>query len=229
VGICDGTEGPTFPGAAGSESSIAWCHGVRRHVAAPFRFLAGKLRAYDGAPRLAASGKRYGRALRTRSLVRPLRAGAMKPARFGTIVVTGGAGFIGSCVVRQLLQETDAIVVNVDKLTYAGNLESLPGVEKHPRYRFEHVDICDTEAVARVYREHRPDAVMHLAAETHVDRSIAGPGAFVATNVVGTFVLLEAAYSYWQTLPAGRKERFRFHHISTDEVYGSLDEAGCFT
>ncbi|WP_372400618.1 dTDP-glucose 4,6-dehydratase (plasmid) [Azospirillum sp. HJ39] len=145
------------------------------------------------------------------------------------ILVTGGAGFIGSAVVRQLLAETDAFVVNVDKLTYAANLSSLPGAEGHPRYAFEKVDICDAAELHRVFDTHRPDAVMHLAAESHVDRSIDGPGEFIQTNVVGTFRLLEAARGYWSALPAERKERFRFHHISTDEVFGTLGEDGFFT
>ncbi len=146
-----------------------------------------------------------------------------------TILVTGGAGFIGSAVVRQLINETEYSVVNVDKLTYAGNLQSLSSVANHPRYRFEQVDICDAAEVARVFRAHKPDAVMHLAAESHVDRSIAGPADFIQTNIVGTYTLLEAARSYWNTLDEARQAAFRFHHISTDEVYGSLGETGFFT
>ncbi|MBP2303239.1 dTDP-glucose 4,6-dehydratase [Azospirillum picis] len=145
------------------------------------------------------------------------------------ILVTGGAGFIGSAVVRQLLAETDAFVVNVDKLTYAANLSSLPGAEGHPRYAFEKVDICDAAELKRVFATHQPDAVMHLAAESHVDRSIDGPGDFIQTNVVGTFRLLEAARAHWSTLPAERREAFRFHHISTDEVFGTLGPDGFFT
>ncbi|PNQ96581.1 dTDP-glucose 4,6-dehydratase (plasmid) [Azospirillum argentinense] len=145
------------------------------------------------------------------------------------IVVTGGAGFIGSAVVRQLLAETDAFVVNVDKLTYAANLSSLPGAAENPRYAFEKVDICDGDALRRVFAEHRPDAVMHLAAESHVDRSIDGPGEFIQTNVVGTFRLLEAARGYWSSLPAEERAAFRFHHISTDEVFGTLGDEGFFT
>jgi dTDP-glucose 4,6-dehydratase len=145
------------------------------------------------------------------------------------IVVTGGAGFIGSAVVRQLLAETDAFVVNLDKLTYAANLSSLPGAAENPRYAFEKVDICDGEALRRVFAEHRPDAVMHLAAESHVDRSIDGPGEFIQTNVVGTFRLLEAARGYWSSLPAEARAGFRFHHISTDEVFGTLGDEGFFT
>lgn len=145
------------------------------------------------------------------------------------ILVTGGAGFIGSAVVRQLLAETDAFVVNVDKLTYAANLSSLPGAAENPRYAFEKVDICDGDELRRVFAEHRPDAVMHLAAESHVDRSIDGPGEFIQTNVVGTFRLLEAARAYWMGLPADERAAFRFHHISTDEVFGTLGDEGFFT
>lgn len=139
------------------------------------------------------------------------------------ILVTGGAGFIGSAVVRHLLQNTPHQVVNLDKLTYAGNLQSLPGASEHPAYRFEQVDICDAEGVARVLAEHRPDAVMHLAAESHVDRSIDGPAAFIQTNIVGTYTLLEACRQYWLGLCEEARSRFRFHHISTDEVYGDLE------
>ncbi|GAB1232441.1 dTDP-glucose 4,6-dehydratase [Ferrigenium sp. UT5] len=146
-----------------------------------------------------------------------------------TILITGGAGFIGSAVVRQFINDTDCSVVNVDKLTYAGNLQSLVSVADHPRYRFEQVDICDAAEVARVFREHQPDAIMHLAAESHVDRSISGPADFIQTNIVGTYTLLEAARAYWNGLDTARKAAFRFHHISTDEVYGSLGEQGFFT
>jgi len=139
------------------------------------------------------------------------------------ILVTGGAGFIGSAVVRHLLQNTPHQVVNLDKLTYAGNLQSLPGASEHPAYRFEQVDICDAEGVARVLAEHRPDAVMHLAAESRVDRSIDGPAAFIQTNIVGTYTLLEACRQYWLGLCEEARSRFRFHHISTDEVYGDLE------
>ncbi len=139
------------------------------------------------------------------------------------ILVTGGAGFIGSAVVRHLLQNTPHQVVNLDKLTYAGNLQSLPGASEHPAYRFEQVDICDAEGVARVLAEHRPDAVMHLAAESHVDRSIDGPAAFIQTNIIGTYSLLEACRQYWLGLCEEARSRFRFHHISTDEVYGDLE------
>ena len=138
------------------------------------------------------------------------------------ILVTGGAGFIGSAVVRHIINDTQDAVVNVDKLTYAGNLESLEPVSHHPRYAFEQVDICDRAALDRVFAEHQPDAVMHLAAESHVDRSIDGPAAFIETNIVGTYTLLEAARAYWQNMPSEKKAAFRFHHISTDEVYGDL-------
>ena len=140
-----------------------------------------------------------------------------------TILVTGGAGFIGSAVVRHIIESTQDNVVNVDKLTYAGNLESLESVENNPRYAFEQVDICDSKALLRVFEHHQPDAVMHLAAESHVDRSIDGPAAFIETNIVGTYTLLEAARAYWNSLNDERKAAFRFHHISTDEVYGDLE------
>ncbi|WP_092999083.1 dTDP-glucose 4,6-dehydratase [Thiohalomonas denitrificans] len=138
------------------------------------------------------------------------------------LLVTGGAGFIGSAVVRQFLAETDDTVINLDKLTYAGNLDSLGDSYDHPRHIFERVDICDRAEVERVFQQHRPDAVMHLAAESHVDRSITGPAAFIETNVVGTSTLLDVARGYWSELPSEQKQRFRFHHISTDEVYGDL-------
>lgn len=138
------------------------------------------------------------------------------------ILVTGGAGFIGSAVVRHLLNDTGHSVINLDKLTYAGNLESLESVSDNPCYVLEQVDICDAVQVQRVFAGHQPDAVMHLAAESHVDRSIDGPGEFIQTNIVGTYVLLEAARAYWSQLPEERKQAFRFHHISTDEVYGDL-------
>ena len=139
------------------------------------------------------------------------------------ILVTGGAGFIGSAVVRHIIENTQDSVVNVDKLTYAGNLESLESVENNPRYTFEQFDICDAKALARVFEQHKPDAVMHLAAESHVDRSIDGPAAFIETNIVGTYTLLEAVRAYWNTLSNEKKVAFRFHHISTDEVYGDLE------
>lgn len=138
------------------------------------------------------------------------------------ILVTGGAGFIGSALIRHLIRHTPVSVINVDKLTYAGNLESLAEVSGSPRYAFEQVDICDRAGLERVFLEHQPDAVMHLAAESHVDRSIDGPGVFIETNIVGTYTLLEVARGYWLGLEEGRKHNFRFHHISTDEVYGDL-------
>lgn len=141
------------------------------------------------------------------------------------ILVTGGAGFIGSAVVRNLIAEGNYSVVNVDKLTYAGNLESLSEVEASPHYLFEQVDICDSADVSRIFEEHKPDKVMHLAAESHVDRSISGSEEFIKTNIVGTFVLLEAARNYWMTLSGKRYDRFRFHHISTDEVFGDAGES----
>ena len=138
------------------------------------------------------------------------------------ILVTGGAGFIGSAVVRHIINDTDYSVVNVDKLTYAGNLESLASVSVNPRYAFEQVDICDASAMKHVFNQHQPDLVMHLAAESHVDRSIDGPGEFIQTNIVGTYTLLEQARAYWVSLQDQKKASFRFHHISTDEVYGDL-------
>lgn len=138
------------------------------------------------------------------------------------LLVTGGAGFIGSAVIRHLIKNTDHVVANIDKLTYAGNLDSVVTVSSSDRYRFYQVDICDRAGLDKVFAEFQPDAVMHLAAESHVDRSIDGPAAFIETNIVGTYTLLEAARSYWQGLPVERKTAFRFHHISTDEVYGDL-------
>jgi dTDP-glucose 4,6-dehydratase len=145
------------------------------------------------------------------------------------ILVTGGAGFIGSAVVRHLIRESADNVVVVDKLTYAGNLDSLAPVAADPRYRFEQVDICDREAVRRVFTQHDPDAVMHLAAESHVDRSIDGPAEFISTNVLGTFMLLQEARQHWDALAGPRREAFRFLHVSTDEVFGSLGADGAFT
>lgn len=139
------------------------------------------------------------------------------------ILVTGGAGFIGSAVIRHIISNTSDSVVNVDKLTYAGNLESLAEVSQNSRYSFERVDICDRDQIDRVLREHQPDAIMHLAAESHVDRSISGPSEFIQTNIIGTYTLLEAARQYWVALDDTRKANFRFHHISTDEVYGDLE------
>ena len=136
--------------------------------------------------------------------------------------MTGGAGFIGSAVIRHIIHNTQDLVVNLDKLTYAGNLESLKSVDSNDRYKFERIDICDRVALDRVFAQHKPDAVMHLAAESHVDRSITGPAEFIQTNIVGTYNLLEAAREYWNTLNNDAKKSFRFHHISTDEVYGDL-------
>jgi dTDP-glucose 4,6-dehydratase len=138
------------------------------------------------------------------------------------VLVTGGAGFIGSAVVRHLIDETDALVLNVDKLTYAGNLDSLATVSHSPNYRFIQSDICDRAEIARLFDEFRPTHVMHLAAESHVDRSIDGPSAFIETNIVGTYTLLEVARHYVDQLPDSTRQDFRFHHISTDEVYGDL-------
>ena len=143
-----------------------------------------------------------------------------------TFLVTGGAGFIGSAVVRELINNTQHRVINLDKLTYAGNLESLTSVQDSERYTFVQADICDASAMQELFEQHQPDVVMHLAAESHVDRSIDGPAEFIQTNVVGTAVLLEAARAYWKTLQqqdAAKAEAFRFHHISTDEVYGDLE------
>jgi dTDP-glucose 4,6-dehydratase len=138
------------------------------------------------------------------------------------ILITGGAGFIGSALIRHLLNHTEHQVLNLDKLTYAGNLESLASVAGHPAYRFVQADIADSSAVSQALAEFQPDAIMHLAAESHVDRSIDGPAAFIQTNIVGTYALLEATRSYWSQLDPARKAAFRFHHISTDEVYGDL-------
>lgn len=139
------------------------------------------------------------------------------------IIITGGAGFIGSAVIRLFISETDYTVVNVDKLTYASNLDSLAGARDDPRHIFERIDICDIQALNRVFKKHCPDAVMHLAAESHVDRSIEAPAAFIETNIVGTANLLEVARQYWNDATGAIKQRFRFHHISTDEVYGDLE------
>lgn len=145
------------------------------------------------------------------------------------LVVTGGAGFIGSAVVRRLIAHTPALVLTLDKLTYAGSLLSLKEVLGNPRHRFEQVDICDEPAIRSLFAEFRPTGLLHLAAESHVDRSIDGPGAFVQTNVVGTFVLLQEALRYWRSLPSAEADGFRLLHVSTDEVFGSLGPEGFFT
>ena len=139
------------------------------------------------------------------------------------ILITGGAGFIGSAVVRHIIQNTNNEVLNVDKLTYAGNLESLKEVDQSERYQFSQTDICDRIALDELFKGFQPDAVMHLAAESHVDRSISGPADFIETNIIGTYQLLEASRYYWNTLAEEKKSAFRFHHISTDEVYGDLE------
>lgn len=138
-------------------------------------------------------------------------------------LVTGGAGFIGSAVIRHLVNDLDYEVVNLDSLTYAGNLESLAEVADSPNYQFEKVDVCDSGNVERVFRDYQPDKIMHLAAESHVDRSIDGPAEFIQTNIIGTYTILDVARKYWSKLPEQKKSGFRFHHISTDEVYGDLD------
>jgi dTDP-glucose 4,6-dehydratase len=145
------------------------------------------------------------------------------------VLVTGGAGFIGSAVCRLFAGELNATVLNVDKLTYAANLSSLWTIESSPRYAFRQADICDRQTIGALLREFDPDAVLHLAAESHVDRSIDGPADFIKTNVAGTYVLLETALAHWRSLPAKRAAQFRFHHVSTDEVFGSLGVAGRFT
>ena len=144
------------------------------------------------------------------------------------VIVTGGAGFVGSAVCRHFIDTLGFQVANIDKLTYAGNLASLRDIDTSSRYRFIHADICDIAALRQLFREFAPEAVIHLAAESHVDRSISGASPFIHTNVVGTFSLLEAALDYWTGLPDGRKSAFRFLHVSTDEVYGSLEAAGLF-
>ena len=146
------------------------------------------------------------------------------------ILITGGAGFIGSALIRHIIRNTQDSVVNLDKLTYAGNLENLAGVFHNPRHTFVQADICDRAALDKIFAEHRPDAVMHLAAESHVDRSIDSAGEFIQTNIIGTFTLLEAARAYCSTQPENRRAAFRFHHISTDEVFGDLHGTnGLFT
>ncbi|MCF7641614.1 dTDP-glucose 4,6-dehydratase [Acinetobacter johnsonii] len=139
------------------------------------------------------------------------------------ILITGGAGFIGSAVIRHIIQNTNNEVLNIDKLTYAGNLESLREIDQHQNYQFKQIDICDTEQITAAIDAFQPNAIMHLAAESHVDRSIDGPAAFIQTNIVGTYTLLEAARKYWMGLEAEAQQNFRFHHISTDEVYGDLE------
>ncbi|MEY0289592.1 MULTISPECIES: dTDP-glucose 4,6-dehydratase [Providencia] len=139
------------------------------------------------------------------------------------IFVTGGAGFIGSAVIRHIINNTNDSVVNIDKLTYAGNLESLASISESPNYIFAQADICDSAVIKQLFDLHQPDVVMHLAAESHVDRSIDGPSEFIQTNIIGTYTLLEAARHYWNQLPTDKKSAFRFHHISTDEVYGDLE------
>jgi dTDP-glucose 4,6-dehydratase len=153
----------------------------------------------------------------------------MSELRNTTIFVTGGAGFIGSAVCRYLLDETDAFVVNIDKLTYAANLSSIPQADGHPRYAFEKVDICDGPALQRLFNRYEPQAVMNLAAESHVDRSIDGPSEFIKTNIVGTFALLQESLRYWRALGPIRRPNFRLLHISTDEVFGTLGNEGFFT
>ena len=145
------------------------------------------------------------------------------------IIVTGGAGFIGSALIRHLIQETDHSVLNLDKLTYAGNLASLKCVESSDRYEFAQADICDKDKITQIFKDFAPDAVMHLAAESHVDRSIDGPSDFIQTNILGTYNLLDCAKSYWDKISDEKKKAFRFQHISTDEVYGSLGDTGLFT
>lgn len=147
-----------------------------------------------------------------------------------TIIITGGAGFIGSALIRRILAtESSYKIVNVDCLTYAGNLESLASVENHQSYNFEKVNICDASSIEKVFEKYTPDGVIHLAAESHVDRSIDGPAAFIHTNIIGTYTLLEASRKYWSGLTGEKKNSFRFHHVSTDEVFGSLGSTGFFT
>jgi len=149
----------------------------------------------------------------------------LKSYRF---LVTGGAGFIGSAVVRYLIEASPHEVCVVDKLTYAGNLDNLASVADDPRLLFKRADICDARAMRQICKSFRPDIIMHLAAESHVDRSIDGPGAFIETNVTGTYVLLQSARHHWQSLSPAEQARFRFHHVSTDEVFGSLGDEGLF-
>ena len=141
------------------------------------------------------------------------------------ILITGDSGFIGSALIRQIINQTQDSVINIDKLTYAANQSALKEVENNPRYAFEQIDICDLKAIESVFEKYQPDAVMHLAAESHVDRSISGAADFIQTNIVGTYTLLEVAKNYWHTLDEAKKTSFRFHHISTDEVYGDLSSS----
>jgi dTDP-glucose 4,6-dehydratase len=146
-----------------------------------------------------------------------------------TVFITGGAGFIGSALIRLLIDESDWRIVNIDKLTYAGNLSSLGAAKNNPRHLFCHNDICDRQAMDALFIEYKPQGIIHLAAESHVDRSIHGPGDFIQTNIIGTYTLLEAARNYWISLGEAEKAQFRFHHVSTDEVFGSLGSSGLFT
>lgn len=152
----------------------------------------------------------------------------MKQKEVNTLLVTGGAGFIGSALIRQLITQTTNIVVNIDKLTYAGNLASLDSIRNSDRYHYEQCDICDAQSMQRIFAQYQPDAIIHLAAESHVDRSIDGPGSFIQTNIHGTYVLLDQALAYWKTQDQIKQAAFRFHHVSTDEVYGSLSDTGLF-
>lgn len=142
------------------------------------------------------------------------------------ILVTGGAGFIGSALCRYLLQQQNISVINLDALTYAANLQALTSIEQDPRYQFIQADICDAQTVQQILQQHQPDAIMHLAAESHVDRSLSGPAAFVHTNIIGTYTLLEASRHYWQQLNPAKQAQFRFLHVSTDEVFGDLADSG---
>ncbi|MBT4738814.1 MAG: dTDP-glucose 4,6-dehydratase, partial [Rhodospirillaceae bacterium] len=145
------------------------------------------------------------------------------------VIVTGGAGFIGSALIRMLIKDVGVQVVNVDALTYASNLDSLTSVSNDDAYSFVQGNVCDEQSMSELFDAEQPDVIMHLAAESHVDRSIDGPAAFMETNIMGTYAMLEAARAYWSGLPSARKDAFRFHHISTDEAYGSLGEDGLFT
>src|SRR5881394_2858613 len=180
-----------------------------------------------------AGGPKRRRSLGQGSQARPLRGFCLavhirRQLMSKRIMVTGGAGFIGSAVVRHIIRETPHQVLVVDKLTYAGNLDSLSSVSNDPRYAFVRADVADAPKMRELFESYQPDAVMHLAAESHVDRSIDGPGEFIQTNVVGTFTLLQAALGFWRLLPDAKKQCFRFHHVSTDEVFGSLGDEGLF-